>query len=131
MEYDDFHPTHANDIVEDNIQDLKILDPGYNKIHRTILLENGKCKRKKIEAYSSGGVGTRIRDAETGHYYNKLVGSRDEDSFFKVSLSTGECKCRNGSNTLYYISPAHYSSHFNVEVDDKIVALWKQKQTCE
>ena len=99
------------------------MDKGYNIIRKST------GKHNKFAVYSSNGTGNQIRDAETGEYFHYLVGSKDEDLFYKVSLSTGKCKSLNGSNTLFYLSPQHYSSHFNKTiVNDNSTYLWETKR---
>lgn len=109
------------------ITDVKSLDRGYNVIYRTMLGKNGKPKRTKIAVYTSGSTYSHIRDAETGTYYSDRVGTRDEDLYFKVELSTGECKSKNGSKTLFYLSPRHYMAHLNSEVSEDTIQKWQQK----
>ena len=101
MEYYDnrFSPTEAND-YDNEIRTAKSYDSGYNVIYRYITRVDGIKKRTKIEVYTSGNIGTRIRDAESGLYYSELVGSKEDKNFFKVQLSTGECKSKNGSRTI-------------------------------
>jgi hypothetical protein len=112
---------------DDLIHDVKKLDKGYNVVYRMVERpQDGLIKKKKIEIYTSGDMGSRIRDAETGNYYSSLVGSLDEHLFFKVGLSTGECK--KGSNTLFYLSPSHYASHLHCSVPKKIVENWEMKR---
>ena len=91
-------------------------------------LQTWKLKRTKIEFYTSGDTGCNIRDAETGDYYPNLVGSKDEDLFYKVALSTGECKSANGSNTLFYLSPQHYASHLHCSVYPEHIQIWNEKR---
>jgi len=114
------------------LEKLKKSDKGYNKVYRYKFVENPKTHRVKkvrypIEFYTSGDTGTLIRDAESGHTYNYKVGSLGEHLFFKVSLSTGECKSTNNSNTLFFLSPKHYSEHFNVTLSDDIINSWSEK----
>jgi hypothetical protein len=125
MEYYDnrFSPTEAND-YDNEIKTAKSYDSGYNIIYRYITRVDGIKKRTKIEVYTSGNVGTRIRDAESGLYYSELVGSKEDNQFFKVQLSTGECKSKNGSRTLYYLSPMHYYSHLKIPHDHEIEKKW-------
>lgn len=114
---------------EDNMfEQAKRLDKGYNVIYRTALKKNGKKYQKKIEIYTSNGTGNRIRDAETGEYFEYKVGSNDEDLFFKVMLATGECTSANGSYAIFYASPQHYSNHLLCEVDPKLAAAWEEKR---
>ena len=130
---DYFNPSQPNDYNDVRPQDKlleepKNMDRGYNVIYRKVEKKDGKVKNKKIEIYTSSGTGNHIRDAETGEYFNNLVGSKDEDLFFKVGLSTGECRSANGSSTLFYLSPQHYASHLHRTVDLVQVANWEQKR---
>lgn len=129
MDLDDrFNPTEVNDYDLD-MQELKAFDKGYNKIYRTSNYRNNKGRliKKKIEFYTSGGTGSYIRDAESGLHYPSIVGSSDEKDFFKLSLITGECKSRNGSNTLFYLSPSHCASHLHLTICDDIIQKWEEQ----
>jgi hypothetical protein len=132
MYYEDlFHPTGKNDINEPTnkeLNDMKLLDKGYCKIYRMIQNRDGKNKRTPIEFYTSGLNGSNIRDAITGQYFTDIVGTANEDKYYKVGLSTGECKCKNGSNTLFFASPLEYSRHFHIELNDVIHKTWEQKK---
>lgn len=127
---DFFNPVAPNDY--DNVDNIfeteRKKDKGYNVIYRKAPSKDGKWRNKKIAIYTSGGVGSRIRDAETGEYFPNYVGSGDEDLFFKVHLATGECRSANGSNTLFYVSPEHYASHLVTEVDNDTVNFWHVKR---
>ena len=129
-----YDPNENNDIAIVNdehkviIGETKSMDIGYNTITREIIRTDGRRKNVKIDLYSSNGTGKCIRDAETGVYYKNLVGSKDEDLFFKVSLATGECNSKNGSTTFFYISPTHYMSHMNCQVSPEIIQNWESKR---
>ena len=129
-----YDPNEKNDIAIVNdehkamIGETKSMDIGYNTITREIIRTDGRRKNVKIDLYSSNGTGKCIRDAETGVYYKNLVGSKDEDLFFKVSLATGECNSKNGSTTFFYISPTHYMSHMNCQVSPEIIQNWESKR---
>jgi hypothetical protein len=122
----------TNDVIGEQNQELnKFLthDRGLNYIKRKIFSEkNGRLKDKTIKIYTSGGVGCRIRDAESGKYYTNIVGSKDESLFFKINLSTNECNSKNGSNTLFYSSPQHFMNHQNHEVDRETISKWESKR---
>ena len=77
---------------------LNLHDKGYNAVYRKSVRADGRIKQIKIGLYTSGGTGTQIRDAETGHFYNRFVGSKHEDGFFKVSLAT--CTHLRGSPSI-------------------------------
>ena len=127
---DYYNPADPND-YENDIDKLfdksKRMDKGYNVIYRKVQKKDGRLKNQKVEIYTTSGVGNHIRDAETGQYLQHIVGSKDEDLFFKVVLSTGECKSTNGSNTLFYISPQHYMNHLHSELSPEIVSAWEEK----
>jgi hypothetical protein len=129
---DDFNPIAPNDYEltpqEEMIQESKNIDKGYTFVYRKVLDKRDVYKKRKIEIYTTSGVGNYIRDAETGEYYNNKVGSKDEDLFLKVALSTGECKSKNGSNVLFYLSPQQYSNHFHVQLDDSFISSWEEKR---
>jgi hypothetical protein len=131
MDYvDTFHPTESNDydFNEDNekrLESLKKTDKGYNKIVRRDI---DSFKKIKVEFYTSGDTGSNIRDAQTGEYYTSIVGSPDEDLYFKVALANGECKSKNGSNVLFFISPDQYMSHFRVDLNNTFINIWTTKR---
>lgn len=109
------------------LKQVQQMDRGHNVIWRDVVNANGKTKKKAIAVYTSGGIGSNIRDAETGSYYTKVVGSADEDLFFKVVLATGECNSSNGSNTLFYWSPQQCMKHLHIELGEEIVQRWEEK----
>ena len=88
---------------------------------------NGKYKNKKIEFYTTGDRGTRIRDAITGIYYSDKVGSFNESKFFKVSLATGQCKSKNGSHMMFYQTPQQYMTHFATQLNPAIIQKWEDE----
>lgn len=133
MYQDDFYnPADPNDFDDVNgekmVEKTKRMDKGYNVIYRKALRKDGRTYSKKIEVYTSSCTGSRIRDAETGSYLQSLVGSKDEDLYFKVNLATGECTSANGSTTLFYSSPQHYANHLMCDVDPQIALRWEDKQ---
>ena len=110
------------------VQEVKKMDRGYNVIYRDCLNKRGQLVATPISIYTSGGTDSQIRDAETGVYYSHIVGSADEDLYFKVTLATGECKSKNGSSTAFYSSPRHYMSHLNNEVSEHVIQMWEEKR---
>lgn len=106
----------------------KRFDKGYNVVYRKAFKKDGRSYNKKFEIYTSSCSGNHIRDAETGEYFNYIVGSCDEDLFFKVILATGECKSTNGSYTLFYNSPQHYCNHLECKIDERFVSDWEEKK---
>jgi len=134
MEFSDYYNPHDdNDSLNSKLEKINLLeeskaiDRGYSKVYRYVENDRGNVKRIKIELYTSGDMGSNIRDAESGDYYKYKVGSLDEELFFKVALSTGECKSANGSNILFYTSPNHFMNHLNEEVSEDIVGKWQER----
>lgn len=133
MEYNDFYDPNDN---ENNVclnrfmkEEEDELDIGYNVFWRKITRPDGTRKRVKFEFYTSGDAGSQIRNAETGHYYKELVGSRDENMYFKVIIATGECNSKNGSNVLFFNSPDHYMRFFKCTLSDEKIKLdWEEKK---
>jgi hypothetical protein len=133
---DRYNPADQNDydvLDDDNMfEKAKRQDKGYNVIYRKALRKDGRKYNKKIVVYSSSGRGNRIRDAETGEYFDYIVGSKDEDLFFKVMLATGECTSVNGSYTLFYASPEHYFNHLHCDPEPEIATgmtlNWQEKR---
>ena len=122
---DKFDPNAENDIQKKELNNIKSYDKGYGYVYRKKQLANGKIARSRIDCYASGDSGTCIRNAETGEYYKELVGSVDEDLFFKLKMSDCEVKSKNGSNTLFYISPDHCMRHLNCDIPQNIINKWE------
>lgn len=110
------------------LDDIQKQDRGFNIVYRPVLKADGSIKKKRIVVYTSGGMGNRVRDAESGQYYSNRVGSNDEHLFFKVMLSTGECRSANGSNALFYLSPQHFMNHLGYHVTQESIDAWEQKR---
>ena len=95
MDYDDrFHPIEGNDIDDyerntNMLQNLKLMDKKYHKYKKNISVidHHGDKISKKImiEYYSSGPIGSYIRNAFTGLYTKDMVGSKNEDLYFKIT----------------------------------------------
>lgn len=133
MYQDDYFNTDENDFDSENhvekiLEKASMRDKGYNVIYRKALQRDGRTYSKKIKVYTSSGTGKCIRDAETGEYFSNMVGSKDEDLFFKIILSTGECKSSNGYSTLFFISPQHYANYLQCEVDPTVVSNWEKRR---
>jgi len=133
MYQDDYFNHDENDYESDhNVENLlekeKFKDRGYNVIYRKAVRRDGKSYSKKIKIFTSSGTGNCIRDAETGEYFSNMVGSKDEDLFFKIILATGERQSANGYSTLFFISPQHYANYLQCEIDQTIVSNWEKRR---
>jgi hypothetical protein len=128
---DHFHPTGKNDVNEPTnkeLNNMKSLDRGYCKIYKMLQNLDGKTKKTSIEFYTSGHIGSNIRDAITGQYTSSIVGTSDEYQYYKVGLSTGESQSKNGSTTLFFMGPDEYARHFHVKLNDSIYEMWSKRK---
>ena len=57
---------------------------------------------------------------------NYLVGSKEEDLFYKVSICTGIDR-DNGPIHLYYDSPSQYENHQFTYVNDDVKEWWSER----
>lgn len=85
-------------------------------------------RTKRVDVYTSGGAGTFILDAETGDQMPHRVGSMDEDLYFKVAISTGECTSVNKSNIAFFHSPSHYARYTYSDVHPDVEEGWRLKR---
>lgn len=111
------------------LKKIKEMDKHYHVYEKIIVVGSSDKFIKKlhrIEYYSSGGEGTRIRDAQTGNYTNHLVGSKDEDLYFKIRMS-GKSDDRIGV-TVFYDSPEHYERHHHEKLSEGIKESWLKKR---
>lgn len=125
---------YYDELVE-NAEDLFITpqdnglrgNKNYEKV--TILFNNkwkdGKFYKKlTIEKFGSSLNGSRIRNAVTGGKYPHMVGSINEDLYFKVCDTSG---VRNDPLILYYDNPEQYENHFFTNIDQRIKEDWYEK----
>jgi hypothetical protein len=125
---DDQNDYESEHDVKKMLEKEKTKDRGYNTIYRKTQRPDGRTYNKKIKIYTSSGIGSHIRDVETGEYSSYIVGSKDENLFFKIILATGQCKSANNSSTLFFISPQHYASYLQCEIDPETVRNWEVKR---
>ena len=95
----------------------------YNKILRMIWRDGKYYDKVTIELFGSGDTGTKIRNAVTGAKTPYLVGSSNEDLFFKVRDGSGKKE----SLLLFYDSPEQYENHHFIILDQNIKETWVNK----
>lgn len=106
-------------------EDLKKEDKGFYSWNVKI---TGSVKPVKVEAYSSGDLGSRIRDAITGDRYRDYkVGSKYEDLFFKTKLKSKDFAGRE-TPTLFYSSPEQYEKHAKEFLGSETKEKWIVKK---
>ena len=131
MDYWDSVPNETFDDSgsnKDYLNEAKNMDRGYSKIYGLVERSDGTLKKSKLDIYTTGFIGSRIRNAETGEYYKELAGSLDEDLFFKTRMTTGQLRSKNGSNLLFYISPDHCMRHLHIDIPQSIINQWEIKR---
>jgi hypothetical protein len=149
-EEDNFHPTNVND-YNDEYEVVGISDDFSDNITFTTL--NSKQKKSKkdsdainnsdkgyhkikipyghksieIEAYSTQTTpGKPIRDAITGYRYIKhLVGSINENLYFKIILATGQLG--NEGRLLFYNNPEECERHMKIVISKETKQKWTDK----
>jgi hypothetical protein len=124
-----------NDVVLSSNNKKKLLletkktDTKYDKYVKELKKKwtDGKYYDKvTIELYGSGDSGTRIRNAVTGAKTPYLVGSLNEDLFFKVIDACGNSG-RQDSLILFYDTPEQYENHHFIMLDQKVKERWFNK----
>lgn len=131
IDYDDSDAVFKNDGVK-----MMPADKYFYKIKRTIV-DDSKTKMKNdgivyyktvtIGIFGSGQLGSRIRNAVTGHKYNILVGSKEQEKLYSVALCTGE----NGIKSpvfMYYDTPEQYEAHLFSRVDMDRKTAWHMRK---
>lgn len=128
--YDNFHSTQENEYdVGSKLPEIK----GLHKIRKQKIIidkRTGKecLKNVTVKVYSSGDLGSNIRNAEYGTYTPYIVGSKYENLFFSVLDTTIQSDLRGGSVRLFYESPEQYESHQFASVDEDTRARWYEKR---
>ena len=131
MYYDELLETVDNDVsyLGNKTSPGKVYDKNYDKykiLFNKIWTDGKFYKTLTIEKYGSGQQGTRIRNAVSGKIYPHLVGSRNEDLYFKVSDACSRFG-RRDPLTLYYDTPEQYESHNLTTVRQSVKDMWYNK----
>lgn len=131
IDYDDSDAVFKNDGVK-----MMPADKYFYKIKRTII-DDSKTKMKNdgivyyktvtIGIFGSGQLGSRIRNAVTGHKYNILVGSKEQEKLYSVALCTGENGIKS-SVFMYYDTPEQYEAHLFSRVDMDRKTAWHMRK---
>jgi hypothetical protein len=79
-----------------------------------------------INMHGSGDSGSLIRNAVTGAITNYVVGSKDQDLFYKVAMCTGLDRDYKPVH-LFYDSPTQYENHQFTYVSDEAKELWSER----
>ncbi len=121
------HVNHRTGFVDDESSDYTDNKQTLNKPLCVVRFDPSKEKNVKIEFFETSLSPNRIiKNAVTGILQgNCRVGSSDEDLFFSVMLSSGECG--QTPPCLFYDSPEQYEKHFHTEVSEQRKASWRLK----
>ncbi len=112
-----------NKKVKKIMSDIHQNNKGFHLIKR----QSKDGKHHNVEFFSSGSQGSNIRNAISGtYYYGDRVGSKQEDLYYKVCISSGDM----GKDTivLFYDSPEQYERHMYTTVDSEDKKRWLEKQ---
>jgi hypothetical protein len=133
-EYYQFHQTEQDNTIASQKKTMTKLDvfesqqKGFHRVSRKIMNPYDKNDKRNVTVkfFSTGPIGSNIRDAVTGVYYSSIVGSKEEHLYFKV----GDQTCENGKYglTLFYSSPEEYESHEHVKLSDEDKKRWFEKR---
>jgi hypothetical protein len=130
MEILDDYDFNNNQLFQESkaqLEEFQQEDRGFMILHRPH--PHLRNKKQRINAYSSGGIGCHIRDAISGQYSLDLVGSADEDLYFKVKLVDGNSTVsKNGSSTLFYESPYDCMQHQQSILSPLTIQRWTEKR---
>ena len=103
---------------------VKVVDKSRNFVYRKV----NKRKRKVYFYETKNTPKSLIRNAVSGHYQmNCLVGTKDEDHFFKVRLCTGET----GPDPplLFFHDPGQYERLFFTTLPQSTKEKWLKRYT--
>jgi hypothetical protein len=138
MFYEDhFNPAHNDNDIDSVVlkerkrlaEEIKRADKNFEVYRRPFMKEwkDGKFyKNITVELYGSGDTGAHIKNAVTNQRTGYIVGSADEDLFFKVIVASG-INGRRDPLKLFYDSPEQHENHFFVTIDQKVKEEWHNK----
>ena len=135
-EEDRFNPVNREECQEEaRIRQNKLaeINTAYDKgyLHVSVF-DKTKKKYVKIGLFSSGHQGNIIRHAVSGKkYYTHLVGTKSEDMFFKVSISTNTgTKTNNSTPAIFFFdSPEEYETCMHCKISDATKEKWLYKKS--
>jgi hypothetical protein len=123
-EEDMFHPLNPESQIDNTIVKkfmVSATKKGFYSLKRKV--NNNKVS---VDVYTSGGLGTNIRNAISGEYYHGYkVGTVKEDLFYKTSVSTSETG--NEGVVLFFENPEQYERHFYTQIDALDKERWYSK----
>jgi hypothetical protein len=127
-------PQHFNNrggFMDDESSNYTDIKQTLNKPLCVVRFDPVKGKNAKVEFFETSLFPNRIiKNAVTGIMQgNCRVGSSDEDLFFSVLLSSGECG--KTPPCLFYDSPEQYERHFYTELNEKTKSAWRVKYHLE
>ena len=112
---DEESSSYSGSKVQENRRSYVIrVDPIKNKRVKVVFFETNLTPNRYIKNAVTGILQTPFR-----------VGTADEDLFFSVVLSTGECG--QTPPCLFYDSPEQYERHFYTQLSDSVKKSWNEK----
>jgi len=117
--------------VESEDKDVKPEDTAHdNVITKSNKYKNTSYMSKSV--YYSDIPGEFINDAITGATTQWKVGSKDEEKFFRVIITSNPSRKKNLEMTRdihksFYDSPKAYMDHHKCDLDEDLVKDWEKK----
>lgn len=121
------HQNNRSGFIDDDSTYYSDDKHAINKPNTVIRIDPVKNKRTKVTFFETSLTPNRfIKNAITGVIESPFrVGTADEDLFFSVILSTGECG--QTPPCLFYDSPEQYERHFFTTVSDEAKLRWRTR----
>jgi hypothetical protein len=125
--FENQHQNIRTGFIDEDATDYSDDKHTLNKPLSIVRIDPVKNKRMKVEFYETVLTPNRfIKNALTGVIESPYrVGSADEDLFYSVMLSTGECG--QTPPCLFYDSPEQYERHFYTTVPDEVKLRWRTR----
>lgn len=97
-------------------------------INVIMVKETGR-KPRAVSTYSKTHQGERLVHAADGFNMNGIIGTKDEDYFFRVKYCVGDTPNSPSYEPidLFYYSPEEAEAHLCIKISEKTKALYRQR----
>jgi hypothetical protein len=96
-------------------------------VNMIFVKENGK--KKLVSVYSKTHQGERLVHASEGRHMDGIIGTKDEDFFFRVKYCVGDTINSPSYEPidLFYYSPEEAEEHLCIKISEKTKALFRER----
>jgi len=121
------HQNNRTGVMEDDSTYYSDEKRIFHKPNTVIRIDPARNRRVKVTFFETSLTPNRfIKNAVTGAVEAPFrVGTKDEDLFFSVMLSTGECG--QTPPCLFYDTPEQYERHFFATLSDEVKLRWRTR----